>query len=171
MTIILAVILLSAIVAAQSKSESSIEYSFAPAEMEEPDVRAMADHLRPSINLKCEFVKFDATALVDLIENIEDSDLSVGETSISVRFFDGDWLTYVGLTSEVGRSQSRPGPYVWEGAADLNNSFATFVTQPEARTTAYISKSGVMFQLSPSSWSEDYFLCMRDPEFPGQRID
>ena len=171
MTTVLAATLVSAIVVAQSRNEYSIEYSFAPAEMEEPDVRAMADNLRSANNLQCEFVKFDSTTLVDLVENIEDSDLSVGATSISVRFFDGVWLKYVGLSSEVGQSQSRLGPYVWEGAADLNDSFATFVVQSETRTTAYISKSGVMYRLSPSNWSEGYFLCMKDPEFRGRKID
>ncbi len=168
---VLAAILVSTTVAAQSKIELSIEYSFAKSEMEKPDVRAMADHLRSAINLQCEFVKFNATTLVDLVEEIEESDLSVIETSISVRFFDGVWLKYVGMTSEVGQSQSRFGPHVWEGAADENDSFATFVVQSGARTKAYISKSGVMYVLYPSSWSEDYFLCMRDPDFRGRKID
>lgn len=168
---VLAAILVSTSVAVQSKAELSIEYSFSPAEMEKPDVRAMADHLRSAINLQCEFVKFDATTLVGLVEEIEDSDLSVGETSISVRFFDGVWLKYVGTTSEVGQSQSRPGPHFWEGAADENDSFATFVIRSGTSTKAYISKSGVVYVLYPSKWSEDYFLCMRDPDFRGRKID
>ena len=171
LTTVLAAILVSATVAAQSKAELSIEYSFAPAKMEKPDERAMADHLRAAINLQCEFVNFDATTLVDLIDEIEDSELKVGKTSISVRFFDGIWLNYVGVTSEVGQSQPQIGPHVWEGAADESDSFATFVVQSGTRTKAYISKSGVMYVLYPSNWSEDYFLCMRDPDFRGRKID
>ena len=164
-------ILVSTIVAAQGKTEPSIEYSFAPAKMEETDVREMANHIRKSINLQCEFVKFDATSLVDLVKKIEDSDLSVGETSIVVRFLDGSWMKYVGLTSEVKQSQSRLGPYVWEGAADQNDSFATFVVQSESHTIAYISKAGVMYKLDSSFSSEGHFLCMRDPDFRGKKID
>ena len=62
------------------------------------------------------------TTLVDLVEEIEDSDLSVGETSISVRLFNDDWLIYVGMTSEVGQAQPRLGPHVWEGSADKSDS-------------------------------------------------
>ena len=171
MTAVLAAILVSTSAAAQSKTELSIEYSFAPAKMEEPDVRAMAEHVRKAINLQCEFVEFDATALVDLIEKVRDSDLSVVETSITVRFLDGSWLKYVGITSEVGQSRPRLGPYVWEGAADQDDSFATFVVQSGSHTIAYISKSGVMYKLYPSLSSEGYFICMRDPEFRGKKID
>ena len=168
---VVAAILVSTIVAAQSKTESSIEYSFSPVDIEEPDVRAMANHRRKSINLQCEFVEFDATALVDLVEKIEDGNLSVGETSISVRFLDGSWLKFVGLTSEVGQSQSRLGPHVWEGTAHQNDSFATFVVQSKTHTIAYISKAGVMYKLDSSFSSEGHFLCMRDPDFRGKKID
>jgi len=168
---VLTAILVSTTAAAQSNAEFSIEYSFPAAEMEEPDSRAMTHHLRSALILQCEFVKFDASTLVDLVEEIEDSDLRVGETSISVRFFDGVWLKYVGMTSEVGQSQPRAGPHVWEGAANERESFATFVVQSGTRTKAYIRKSGVMYVLYPSDWSEDYFLCMKDPEFRGRKID
>lgn len=169
--VVLIAVLVGITAAAQSKAEFSIEYSFPPAEMEEPDSRAMTDHLRSALIRQCEFVKFDASTLVDLVEEIEDSGLRVGETSISVRFFDDVWLKYVGMTSEVGQSQPREGPHVWEGAADEKDSFATFVVQSGTRTKAYISKSGVMYVLYPSDWSENYFLCMRDPEFRGRKID
>jgi len=168
---VLLVFLIGLVVAAQSRAEISIEYSFAPAEMEAPDERAMADHLRSAINLRCEFVKFNATPLVNLIDEIAERVLKVNESSITVRFLDGFWMKYVGSASEVGQAQSRRGPHVWEGSADESDSFATFVVQSENRTKAYISKSGVMYVLYPSNWSEDYFLCMRDPDFRGQKID
>ena len=169
--IVLAAILVSTAAAAQNNAELSIEYSFAPAKMEKPDSRAMADHLRSAINLKCKFVRFDGTTLVDLIERIKNSDVNVGETSISVRFLDGVWLKYIGVASEIGQSQPRTGPHVWEGVADKDGSAATFVVQSGMRTKAYISNSGVMYVLYPSNWSEDYFLCMRDPDFRGRKID
>ena len=155
-------------------SESSIEFPFPIAEthMDPPDERAIANHRRKSLNTRCEFVTLDGNRLLHLVRKIEANELKVAATSISVRFFDGIWLKYKGTSSEIGRAESRTGPYVWEGmATDDSESPAAFVVTSEGRAEGLFSRSGVVYALRHSKWSEVYYLCRRDPAFRARKID
>ena len=132
----------------------------------------MANHLRSAINLKCNLVAFDSAPLVHLIREVENGQILVGDTAILMRLLDDQWLKVRGISSEIGSTSKRDGPYVWEGKTeDGSESWATFVVQSARLTTAYISMSGVVFKLDTSPWTGSYFLCQRDPEFRGKRID
>lgn len=171
LAIILFLTLVDPAVASPSKAEPSIEFSFDVVEMEKPDIRQKADHLRSAINLKCELVEFDFSQLIELIDAINDQGLTVDETDVSVRFFDGYWLRFVGVSSEVSESRPNGWPRVWEGTADDGNSSAMIVIQSETIARAHVSRIDVTYVLYPSNWSEHSFLCMRDPKYKGKKID
>ncbi len=72
-----------------SAAETSVELRFPAAEMLEADERAMAQYLRRPSYFGCDFVFFDVDRLVDLIKDLADGVVSIGDSSILVFFPDG----------------------------------------------------------------------------------
>ncbi|MEM1173909.1 MAG: hypothetical protein AAGI27_03775 [Pseudomonadota bacterium] len=139
--------------------------------MDAAEARETAEHQHSLLNLKCEMVEFDLSQLVDLINDVDRRQLAASETTISIRFFDDQWLEFVGTTVEVNESRKGGWPRVWNGTAESGKSSALLVAQSDTKVLAYLTRADVVYELFTSKWSEHPILCKRDPDFQSIEID
>ena len=142
-----------------------------PAELEKPDERTLERLRKSALNLKCEFVVFDEALVKGLFQSLRSGQTPLHAVSVSFRLTQDRYSVFSGTYYYEPEDTTSRGPYEWIGRIlDEPKSFAQFIQRRDGRIEAHISSSHGVYTLSPSTWSENYFFCKRDPEFR-QKID
>ncbi len=154
---------LGCLLTAHAADDATLEYAFVIIESSEADQKKLKVEESRAKYSRCEFVEFDAASLQNLVQRIDDGELDVTGTYVSIRLFDGHLSTLQGVSSELGDMEEREGPYVWTGKSPEGAGFqATFVVGSGGHTTAYIQKSPG-YKLSSLLTSSTHMLCERNP--------
>lgn len=140
--------------------QDSIEFSFATAKVEEPDERALLRFRSGPVYEWCELVEFDVEKLLNLIGRIRSGTVSIERTSVTLQLPSSMSEIFHGTEYQIPDARKMNSPYTWGGKVTAEPElFAYFIVSASRKADATISAKDGKYKLSPSGWSDDYFLC------------